>query len=125
MKDLEQKTVEILDKLDALATQYAPEVVDSAIGIMQVSGASKIILGLLGLCFVCAIAFSVCKGVKYCAKKQEENREWEAGAPIIITLGVIFSVGILIASLTALLNVWNWVAMFDPKLALAQRIMGL
>lgn len=58
MSGIEQKAVEVLDKLDAIATQYAPDVINSAIKVVQVNGLSHIFYGIIGIigCFICVIA---------------------------------------------------------------------
>ena len=128
MADLEQKTVEILDKLDALATQYTPEVVDGAIAAVQVTGVGNIIWGLAGavcayLCWWLSRNFT-----QYARKKKQEDgymSDWELGIAIGFGAGIFFTGLMAMLSVVYLFDIWNWVAIFNPKLALAHRILGL
>lgn len=128
MSELETKAVDILDKLEVLTTQYAPEVGEAALQVVQMSGVVAI-----GNAFACAI-LAVCVAkltqyvCKFCAKKEEAERydsPWDAAGFLSLAIGVVVGLIFLIASLTDLLNFWNWVAIFSPELALAHKLLGL
>lgn len=117
MKDVEQKAVEILDKLDALATQYTPEVVDSALGAVTVSAIGNLITGVVLLLIAAGIAWAC-------------RRYWEAlveaaDEPFVVVFGSLASLAPGVAGTATLLDVWNWVATWNPQLALAHKILGL
>lgn len=133
MKDIEQKAVEILDKLEALATQYTPDVLDAAVAIVQVNGIRNVVCGFLGIAAIFLVRAVARRSREYCQAQydafHEENPHadngWEVGVAVSIIFGVIATLILAISSVVTLCDVWNWVAMFDPKLALAQRILGL
>lgn len=128
MKGLEQKTVELLDKLDKLATQYTPEVVDSAVSAVQITAINNLIYGVVGLfcaviCWWLAVNFS-----KFCRKKKQEGGwgcDWEISFALSFYVGGMVCSIIAIISIWDLFNLWNWIAIYNPKLALAHRLLGL
>ena len=128
MGTLEQKAVELLDKLDALATKYTPEVIDAATSAVTVTALGNILSGLVGI-GAAIFAWWVTKNfATYCRrKKQEEDwmSDWEIGWALGLGVGGITSGIVALYSVWSLFDVWNWVALFNPKLALAHRILGL
>ena len=113
MSALQEKTVEIISKLDALATQYSPEVIDTALSAVRMSGLVPIITGI-ALCGG-AIAIVLLGKVYF---KGEENLGY-------IVVSWLIAVLIAIAGLCHLLDIWDWVAMWNPKLAMAYKILCL
>jgi len=128
MSDLENKAVDFLDKLEALTTQYAPDVVEKAVAAVSVTGIGNLINALLGI--VCLwFAFVLTKKlVTYCINKKIENghmSDWEFGYTLSFAIGV-FICGIIGASSAfTIFDLWNWVAIFNPELALAHKVLGL
>ena len=128
MDSLEQKAVDILDKLEKLTTQYAPEVLDAAASAVRVTGIGNIITGI-GSMVSAAIVIWIAKNfANICRKKKEEEgymSEWELGMGLSLAVGGITGSVLSIVFLFRLLNIWNWIAIFNPKLALAHKILGL
>lgn len=106
----------LLTKLEALATEHGAEAVNTAATIVQVDG---IINLLWGGFFFCLLLTCILFGT-FCIKKTTANPEddWSAGIAISILVG-LFS---YILCGVFWLNVWNWIALFNPKLALAHEI---
>lgn len=128
MSELETKTVELLDKFDALATQYTPTVIDGAVTAVRVTAIGDLVWGVFGL--ACAfIAWWLTKNFSlYARKKKDEGgymSDWEIGIAIGMAAGILSSGIIVATSVGALFNVWNWVAIWSPELAMAHRVLGL
>ena len=51
--------------------------------------------------------------------------DWDIGWALGLGIGGIVSMVFALVSVRALFDVWNWVGIFNPKLALAHRILGL
>lgn len=51
--------------------------------------------------------------------------DWEIGWAPGLGAGGITAGIIALISVWSLFDVWNWVALFNPKLALAHRVLGL
>ena len=128
MEGIEQKAVEILDKLDAVATQYASDGINSAIKVVQVNGVADIFYGMIGIigCFICVIvAIKLANKCTELKKRYGYNSDWEVGVAISYILGAVVTIVLAICSIIELCDVWNWIAMFDPKLALANKLFGM
>jgi len=127
MSDLETKAVEILDKLEAITENYAPDVAQAAVTAVKISAIGEII-GVFILLSVLIAGFYGTKRV--CTyfddlHKEDRNAMWsECGfvtylisgiIGLVLAFGVIFTIG----------DIWVWTALFNPELALAHKITGL
>lgn len=125
---IENKTIELLDALqqgavkvgDAMV-QYSPDVVDAALQIVRIDGAASIFEG-----FVLGVLAYI--GYKFCRrmyKALEDAKPTDDEVPLM--LGVALSgpttIVLAILSVSKVTQIWNWVAIFEPKLALAKRIV--
>ena len=128
METLEQKAVELLDKLEVLATKYTPEAIDAAASAVTVTAAGNLLLGIAGI-GAAIFAWWVTKNfATYCRSKYQEDgwaSDWDLGWRFGLGIGGIISGILALISVPYLFDVWNWVALFNPKLALAHRILGL
>lgn len=128
MGTLEQKAVELLDKLDALATKYTPDVIDAATSAVTVTAIGNIISGLVGV-GAAVFAWWVTKNFSTYARKKKQDggwmSDWDVGWALGLGIGGITSVIIALVSVWHLFDVWNWVALVNPKLALAHGVLGL
>ena len=128
MGTLEQKAVELLDKLDTMATKYTPEVIDAATSAVTVTAIGNILSGLVGIGAVIFTWWATKNFAKYCRRKHQAEgwrSDWDVGWALGLGVGGITSGIIALISVWSLFDVWNWVALFNPKLALAHRILGL
>ena len=128
MADLEVKAVEILDKLDSLVTQYTPDIIEGATSVVQISAVGDLVQGLfmtLGACFLVWLTY---KSAMYFEKKKKEGapyNSWEIGIFLSYIVGGFISFVLVTAGIGAILEIWNWVAIWNPKLALAHKVLGL
>ena len=127
-KEIETKAVELLDKLENLATQYTPEVVDAATQAVQITAIGNIISGFVSAIIMVLVFKLSKKTISYCIKKKEEGgrySDWEVGIVISSVVGVVLCVFLAGAAFVSLTDVWNWVALINPELALAHKVLGL
>ena len=128
MSDLESKAVDILEKLEALTTQYAPDVIEKATQAVMVTGIGNLVNSLMGLLFLYIAWFATKKLTAFFVKKKEEDglwSEWETGYTLSYVVGglVCFILGLFYVP--TIFDVWNWTAVFNPELAMANRVLGL
>ena len=127
---LEEKLVNILTQIETLSKTMAPEVLNSAIEVTRMNGIIDIVTGVI--CFVISMcgAFAIVKYYKFCIRKKKEYRatgnytiDWDF--TIYVPCGIISAISsiLLLASIFQLMDGWNYVAIFEPKLALARSIM--
>lgn len=136
---LEQKSVELLDKADGaitafaeklgdLAEQYGPEVADAALMVARVDAANAVLPPLVLLLFVFAplaiiSPFSIRRAVML------DKAGNTSGMAIVYGSGGI--IGCLVGGMGALtclfatFNLWAWVGIFEPKLWIAKKVLGL
>lgn len=108
MEGLEAKAVELLDKLEKITVTLAPQALDVAEGCMRVAGLQTVAQGLLLL----VTSFLVL----YKTKKKKGDP-----TPAFIYIPCII---VVIMGSFRVLNIWNWIAMFNPKLAIANKLLG-
>ena len=126
---VEEKIVSILDQLEALAKQYSPEVLDSAIDVVRMTGISNILEGI-----ICGLAAIGCFFLaKYTVilfyKRENEDKHgdgpWELFKILCFIVGAVFVIIFTIACFANVFDTWSWIAIFDPKLALAKKVLML
>jgi len=136
-KTLEDKAVEILDasqhaigafgdKLADLAKQYGPDVAEAALQMARVDAMSHLVT-LLVLAVVLAIAlkYAVLPTWKW-ARTYKDSGNYSDGFEYVpaVLLWMAWS-GCAAAVVIGLSNLWLWFGIFEPKLWLAKRILGL
>jgi len=128
MSDLEKKAVELLDKIEVITTNYAPDVTEAAIQAVRVSAISELVTCLTGFILLGVGVFAGRKLINFFVRKKEEDgywSDWEIGygisSLIVVIVGVIggleFAFGIT--------DVWMWTTIFNPELGLAHKLSGL
>ena len=128
MSKVEEKAVELLDKLDSLATQYTPEVIDGATSAVTVTAIGELIWGVIGLLSAYLIFRAGKSLTAFLVKKKEEDgywSMWEIGFGMSSGITIFACTILTLTSVFGLFNIWNWVAIYNPELALAHRILGL
>jgi len=128
MSELETKTVEILDKLDALTTQYAPDVIDKAVTAVSMTGIHNLVNSFAGFIALYGAWFATKKITAYFIKRKKEDgymSDWEIGYTLSYLVGGLVCFFIAIFNVWTIFDVWNWTAIFNPELAMAHRVLGL
>jgi len=124
MSAIEEKTVAVLDKLDALATQYTPDVVNGAVTAVKVTAVSNLVWGAIGLACFFAIWWMARRTLAYYRCKENFN-DGDVVLSTCAGIGLIICGIFALTTAFSLFETWNWVAIFNPKLALAHQILGL
>jgi len=126
MEGLEQKAVELLDKLESVVVNYAPQVVDLGLNVIRIEALGNvaliIILGMLaGL-----VPFMFYKLYKILSKKFEEtkNDDYELGRFFTVLVGITSFIILVWAMLWHIVNIWLWIGLFYPELALAHKLIS-
>lgn len=117
-----------------LGEKYGPEVVDAGLWVVRVNGLQQIATAIL----IAVAAFAAHKIVGpllasgRAAKQAESKKPWserdsEAGelriaAGFLLRVTSVVGAGLSVASL---LWIWNWIAIFEPKLWVAKKLLGL
>lgn len=100
-------------KLGELATQYGPDVVDAALMVARVEAGQFLIFGVVAL-VISAVFFPIAR------RAQKSDPSWNTPKACFFW---ILTLTPLAASAKHLLDVWNWVGLFEPKLWIARRLL--
>jgi hypothetical protein len=112
------KALEYLNGLEALTAKYAPDVVDAALTVVQINGAQRLLTG--ALCAILAL-ITVWAFFKWLMPRLMNSD----ADPVWIFFGVLTTGAFIVAGVKAahnLLDIWNWVAVIEPKLYIAYKI---
>lgn len=119
---LEQKVVEMLSGMEQAIGKVAPQALELALKQQMWAGLGCIVGGfaalLIGLILIW-LPVRVFKEIKAEGVRSGYSPDQAATVVCCIPSGI----GLLIA-LINLLNIWNWVAIFDPKTALFHELVS-
>lgn len=133
MSTVDEKAVELMDrtadafeafagKIDTLATEYGPEVVDTVLWVARIDAlqilSATLLLAVLALLFGLAT-----KPIAGWTKKIDPD--WDSPLPL---LGYLSGAACIVLGFIALLRVfdpWPWVGVVEPQLWIAKQILGL
>ena len=121
MTDETQKAVEFLDKLTALSEKYAPKIYETALTVVQVQAVGELVLSATCLIFM---YWLVKKALKLKAQDFFDEYDEDLTDMAIIIVGSAIVVT-SVCSLCCLFDVWNWIAVFNPELALANKVLNI
>lgn len=117
--DLEQAT-KLLEKLQQMMEPAVRTAYDSAIQVVQMNAVSNLVAGVICLLAVYLTVRNV---------PNEKIEKWLESNDFIPSIGVlclcILSGVVFVIGVVTLLSPWNWVAVFNPELALARKLLGL
>lgn len=130
---LENKAVEILDKSQAaiatfadnlveMAQQYGPDVAEAALTMARIDALSSLVPALVGLIATVVYVYFFFKKMMPWVNAEHDydiNRTFTC----IVSTVAMFFVGLF--SLVGVLNLWLWVGVFEPKLWVAKKVLGL
>lgn len=121
MSDLDNKLLEVVTKFDVLATKYTPEALEMAVYVTRVDAIGDIIGVVL---FSSLVLFLVFKFKGKIINLLDEGDQPEVliaiYSSLVLGVSLVMSAIVLVCTL---LNHWVWIAIFDPKLALAHKII--
>lgn len=132
--NVEQKVVEMLDQLQHGAVkvgeaivQYSPDVTDAMFWVVRLNAIQNLVLAIAVL-VLSAFGFWYAASLSKKIKALPED-SWNSSAKAMdLTMGkwvtrVVSSFPLVISG-ASLIDVWNWVAVFEPKLWLAKQIIN-
>lgn len=127
---VDQKAVELMDKaanaveafaakLDTLAQEYGPEVIDAALAVARIEAADRILGQLAAIAVTLALVWAA-RGCWRAHVKDDENPAFIIGLVASVAAGAFCSMAFLITA-----SIWPWVGIIEPKLWIAKRVLGL
>jgi hypothetical protein len=133
---VEGKLVEMLDALQngvvtvgEQVVKYGPDVADAALWVVRVDGIQSIVSGFVALLILTASVYAFLRTLRWVRSDEFDNDEF-TGIPFFIG-SIVIGIGSIVIGIVSsmiaidkLLNVWNWIAIFEPKLWLAKQIMA-
>jgi len=131
MSELEQKSTELLNRLENLAEQYTPEVIDMAMSAVLMTGIADLVSTFFWMAFSVIWLFMARKFYFFCAYKEQygdssiwDSWDWDL-LKFILYISLSIPIILLIVGINLLTDLWTWIAIFNPKLALAHQLLGL
>jgi Co/Zn/Cd efflux system component len=113
---LDDKISEYVDIISKAAMKAGPQVMQFAIQNQRWCGVQDLAVGCFFLLIAVVCAFLFHRHAKHVKDCEEPGLSLAVGSGIV---GIIT----LILSACSLLNIWNWVAVFNPKIALFHDIL--
>lgn len=133
------KIVSMLDQIQAGVTNVAPQAIDLMLKVVSVKGIIHIATGIFFLCiaiFCAVIVYKIILGYKEYEKQRKEienkiqlgllsyeDRKFEQDISHSMAIFGICGVVSFFISAVFLLNLWNYIAIFNPKLYLANEVI--
>lgn len=118
MRKLEEKALDIIEKLENLVTDNADKAVDLALETVKLE--SVLTLSLGGMFFLLSIiAASIATWMWF-----RLTKKWSSGQEFLWGLTVITSGGFFLAAIVHVAKVETWMGLFAPETVLALRIIG-
>jgi hypothetical protein len=112
--------------LKQVTEEWAPAALELGIQMTFWNGVSQLLLGGLFAVLTAALFYNTMKALKKSKNASYSDKE---GYLIVAALLAIAGLIAAIPTIVMLFNIWNWIAVFNPKLALAhaifERIMKL
>lgn len=126
---LEEKAVDLLEKLEKVTITLAPQAIEVAEKAMVVSGIQEITTGVLwglaALVFFGASLYVAKKEKQYYDKLMADERlRYEPEKTFFWAIPLVISSCCFLPFIIQLGCVWNWIAIFQPKLAIANKLLG-
>lgn len=118
MSEIDGKVVDILEKLERMTEQFAPEVIDLAVNTVRFGAIGELII-LTVFTVLCALALYKYLNPLLDYFRSGDLQQWGCAATMIISAAWIINV------FKIYFNEWIWIAVFNPELALAHKILGL
>ena len=119
---VEQKAVELLDKIENVIVNYTPEVYETAVNVVWVDAIGSFAYTLA--CFLFCFLF-VLLAYKMHNIFDKFVIEIVEVLPVFRTVFGCISLIAFVEGVDGLLDAWMWIGIFNPELALAHKVMGL
>lgn len=110
---LQDKALQYLSAFEELAKQYTPDVLDMALKVVQINGLQTLIIYFTW--FIVGVSLILYILINGWSLRRETDY-------FTVVMPGIVGTGCLIVSSVGILNLWNWIAIFEPKLYIAYKI---
>lgn len=118
-----------LAKLGELVQQHGPDAVNLAAQVVQVNAAGNLIVGVLALAAAGGCAALIKRPLK--VVREESAKDFMVrndarelfGVVGVVALTIVGTI-LAIVSAVSLFDVWTWIGLFNPKLALAHEVLS-
>lgn len=122
-QDLQDKTLELINKFEQIAQELTPEVVDIAFFVARISGLKSIIIGVF-FAIVCTAFLRAASKIRAKYNESILSENWEDDDAY--TWVVFITCAIIVGSISAilLLNLWSYVAIISPEVYIGHKILG-
>lgn len=123
--DAKGKLAEYSSVLTELTKEYAPQAVDAGLMVVKLTGLQNLLIG--GVCLIIATILWALYFTKWWKHTNTfritsyDDYPTQGKAFGALTLGLTTS-PLIIAVFNTLGHIWNWVAVFEPKLYIAYRL---
>ena len=119
---LQAKVVDLLNGLSQGIGKYGPEALDLMLqGVYWHSLFSLVIGGVLLAVFVVQLVVFFKKTMPWACRDDVSD---EAGS-LAVTINGFVGLAVLVVSSCLLFNIWNWIGVYSPKVALAHQIIEM
>ena len=128
MATIEEKLVEMTERLQQLAVEHAPAAWETTLMVVRLNAMGTIFMGmvftvitgiLIKVSLHCQLRFT--RIVKEKGEEYSADKEVVPGSVAIAAAGGAIGSGLFSAA--HLLDWWDWVAMFEPQLYIARTIL--
>lgn len=110
-----------LQKLGELVEKHGPQAVDLAAQVVQLNAAQNL-ASAAGLAGVSIGGLFMARWLQGRAQAADADDDFGYRIGVTFSLGVSTVLGVW--SLFSFLNIWSWIALFNPKLALAHDVLA-
>ena len=124
---LEEKLVEMLDKINSSIIDIAPKAYELMLNVKQAESIAYLLLGFVMLAASTTLAYLWFRNYRYAEAKAKESigGYWPEPCVVLAVVVVFLFVPSTICMLHNILDVWNWIGAFKPELALAKDILDI
>lgn len=133
VESVEEKTVELMgrtadafsafaNKIETLATEYGPEVVDMALWVARIDALQVLSVTFL-LVVLAVISALFVKPLNKWAKRVDP--EFETPAPLLGYVAGLTSIVLGFIFILRVFDPWPWVGVIEPQLWIARHVLGL
>lgn len=124
---IEEKVVGMLDalqngavKIGEQVVKYSPDVADAALWVVRIDGVQSIATAIF---FVIAAIVLYVATRRFWAWAWRVDKDFDTPAIMVpVVTGILTIISSILAS-ARIFDVWNWIAIFQPKLYLAKQII--
>jgi len=114
---------DLANKIETIVTQTAPTVAEATLKVVVIDGGTTLLVGL-GLALLGIILLVLCNKILTSIPATKDKGTDYSDKNFGAVVSFIFGFSLVIAGLVRLFNIWHWIAVFNPELALAKQIVS-